>query len=492
MEVNDVTMLGFVKAAEEFVAEHQNDGTDLGDLEKMNISGMKEDLSRKLNLLNVSDDYKLALIEVGKKAFNEYAKEHFSSKRNVLNELGQIFDIDEPKNEIINDFGIKDDDDVLVQIKAAQAKTDDELTRTFNEIVNNENKKEEVSEDVKEEIKQEPIVETKPEAKIEPKQEPKVELKEETKEEVKLEQVVETKSEAKIEVKQEPVKEEPKKTNEVYLPEKEETTSDHSNDSKTSNSIPLSMELRKIKRKSEMDMSHDSFKKTNEEKIHLVTDVPSAESQVVESPKDLNDYMSMRVLTNPALDVVLELEQTEDGSFREIALNEIKQVDDHYQTITNPGIDDDPNTKTLSSIMAGLEDLKQKQENKAIIEEEYKENEEMYENIKDAYPYLDTGFIKGVIAQKADIEKSYEENEEYILLHRVTFADIDELHEFVEVMISSYYQVNVDEKKMIVDTFSIVHNEPGIILANILGVANQSQLLNGNYDGYRVLNKETA
>ena len=77
-----------------------------------------------------------------------------------------------------------------------------------------------------------------------------------------------------------------------------------------------------------------------------------------------------------------------------------------------------------------------------------------------------------------------------ILLHRVNFREVEYLRKFCEIMLSHDYQINADEKKMIVDTFKMHTNEDGLILNDIFSVANQARLLCGDYEGYRVLTKE--
>ena len=57
-------------------------------------------------------------------------------------------------------------------------------------------------------------------------------------------------------------------------------------------------------------------------------------------------------------------------------------------------------------------------------------------------------------------------------------------------MLNHDYQINVDEKQMIVDTFKNYVNEDGLILNEIFSIANQAKLLCGDYEGYRILTKE--
>ena len=57
-------------------------------------------------------------------------------------------------------------------------------------------------------------------------------------------------------------------------------------------------------------------------------------------------------------------------------------------------------------------------------------------------------------------------------------------------MLNHDYQINVDEKQMIVDTFKNYVNEDGLILNEIFSIANQAKLLCGDYECYRILTKE--
>ena len=486
MEVRDVTMLGFVRAAEKYIAKHSLQGTELGELKNIDIEKLKNDLSEQLKVLSVSDDYKKALIEVGEKAFDEYAKENLET-RNVIDELGEIFsfDVDEEfsNNEIVetngedtidnllaaydvgeqeknieninngveieenNAFGLSDDDSILTTIANAAAKTDEELAKTFeesnNEVIIEENNDEGTLEEAN---------------------------NKETNEETD--------------------------SDKFYSPQQEEdmaTLSDTSDNNEQAH-LPLSIELQKIKSKSEMEMPIEVLHETKpvveerkEEKIEINNEIDN------NSVADFIDPIHTRILTNPALDYVIEYENYANGNFYEVENRIIEENEESVETIvTNPGVEEkNYNSKTLSSIISSLDELREKKENRALIEEEYKENDEIYENIMAAYPYLSKDFIRTIFSQKEEIEDSYEENKDYILLHRINFSDVEELHEFAEIMVEHGYEINVDEKKMIVDTFGEIINEDGVILTNILGIANQAKILNGVYEGYCVIDKDT-
>ena len=88
---------------------------------------------------------------------------------------------------------------------------------------------------------------------------------------------------------------------------------------------------------------------------------------------------------------------------------------------------------------------------------------------------------------KGSIAYEYPEDKHIIILHRLKFGELEGLRNFVEVMMSHDYLVNVDEKKMIVDVFKDYTNTDGLILANIFEVASQAKLLGGDYEGYKVI-----
>lgn len=286
-----------------------------------------------------------------------------------------------------------------------------------------------------------------------------------------------------------------------------------------SSRVPLSVELRRLKGEDVPEIPDivepvlEEDKK--EEKEDIITPVsifdlnpfgsnggtfvPPVE-ETIKEPVKTDIPVNFGYIVNPVLDIVLEQEKEANENFYSNDIVQEDKKDDFddlkakkylEKLVTNPGFaEPQEKSKTLSSIIAGLDNLRKRQEDKKVLEEEYKQNEEIYEDIMSAYPYLEKSFIKAVYSQKEDIENEYVEDGSYILLHRLLFSDLDELHEFVEIMMAHDYAVNVDEKQMIVDTFREIVNEDGIIIANILGIANQAMILNGKYDGYCVLDRD--
>ena len=125
---------------------------------------------------------------------------------------------------------------------------------------------------------------------------------------------------------------------------------------------------------------------------------------------------------------------------------------------------------------------------------EYAEKEDEYyrliKNISRAFSKLPIEFIKDVISYKDEIDKEYVVNESYIVLHRVSFRNVDDLRKFAEIMMSHQYFTNVDERKGIVDVFKQIVNTSGKIITLICEVANQASVVNGLYEGYKVIRSE--
>lgn len=125
---------------------------------------------------------------------------------------------------------------------------------------------------------------------------------------------------------------------------------------------------------------------------------------------------------------------------------------------------------------------------------EYVEKEDDYyrlvKNISRAFSKLPIDFIKDVLSYREEIDRDYAVNESFIVLHRVSFKDVDDLRKFAEIMMSHQYFTNVDEQKGIVDVFKQIVNTSGKIITLICEVANQATFVNGTYEGYKVIKAE--
>lgn len=120
------------------------------------------------------------------------------------------------------------------------------------------------------------------------------------------------------------------------------------------------------------------------------------------------------------------------------------------------------------------------------VEDAYEEALDVYAQINELYPYLSRGFVRAVYDLKEAIANEYPINHRIIILHRLSFNNLEDLRQFAEIVLNHDYRVNVDENKMIVDIFKEVINTDGKILTNIFEIANQAKLLEGNYEGYRI------
>ena len=121
-----------------------------------------------------------------------------------------------------------------------------------------------------------------------------------------------------------------------------------------------------------------------------------------------------------------------------------------------------------------------------------KENDyyRLIKTISKTYKELPMDFIKEVLTYKDEIDKEYAINVPVVLLHRISFKDVENLRRFTEIMIGHKFFVNVDESKRIVDVFKQIVNTSGKIITLICEVANQAKFVGGNYEGYRVIKTE--
>lgn len=114
----------------------------------------------------------------------------------------------------------------------------------------------------------------------------------------------------------------------------------------------------------------------------------------------------------------------------------------------------------------------------------------IFEKISNLYPYLNGGFIRAVYSLKESIAKENPIGKKIVILHRVYFKDVESLRQFVEIVSNHDYTVNVDESKFVVDVFKEHINADGKILTNIFEIANQAKVLDGDYEGYRIVKRE--
>ena len=132
------------------------------------------------------------------------------------------------------------------------------------------------------------------------------------------------------------------------------------------------------------------------------------------------------------------------------------------------------------------------EEDDPIFEYVDKENDyyRLIRNISKTYTNLSMDFIKDVLSNKEEIDRDYPINSPIILLHRISFAEVEDLRRFAEIMINNKFYINADETKGIIDIFMQVINTNGKIITVICDVANQAARVNGIYEGYKVIRAE--
>lgn len=149
-----------------------------------------------------------------------------------------------------------------------------------------------------------------------------------------------------------------------------------------------------------------------------------------------------------------------------------------------------PEDEYLDNLIDQLNDALSDDEEETVeeeeLEEEVVETPDLYTQINQLYPYLSRGFVRAVYDLKEAIARDYPIDRGIIILHRISFDDLDSLRQFAEIVLSHDYRVNVDERQMIVDILKECKNTDGKILTNIFEIANQASLLDGVYEGYRV------
>lgn len=221
-------------------------------------------------------------------------------------------------------------------------------------------------------------------------------------------------------------------------------------------------------------------------KEDLVEDAVEPEEAIDEEPVELFDEDEYLKQIQEAIENTLAV--GEDGQKVDMS-----DVFDEEKEITNDEIDEifseiidqenEPEEEVSDEYLESLlNDLKE-----ALPEIKEEETvKDVYAQINDLYPYLSRNFVRAVYDLKEPIATEYPLDANILILHRLSFDDLDDLRQFTEIVLHHDYRVNVDEKQMIVDIFKECKNTDGKILTNIFEIANQAKLLNGNYEGYRV------
>lgn len=138
--------------------------------------------------------------------------------------------------------------------------------------------------------------------------------------------------------------------------------------------------------------------------------------------------------------------------------------------------------KNLEKMMTEYLDGIQKELSKASV----RYNESTIDKISKVYTHLSREFIIEYFDLKQSLALEYKINSEVILLHRSQFKDLTNLQEFVNIVSSNNYHVNVDENKLIVDSIISFRVSDGKILSEIFEIADITAAQDGYYEGYLV------
>lgn len=524
MENNNVTPIDFISASVDKIKNA------FFDENKINLNNIKDELNDTIN------DF------LNNKKEAEFVEE---TKTNLIDEFDNIFDVDfnnekkdlEIKNHLLDLLknGPKEDKEFLViannvddeqkeEIKHNNLpNSDDKLDEIFLEIINHENDEEQlnISEEIKiedalvsENIEEKKEFVYKPNNKeIKPinidlivnnlitiiakndfyhivkKEKPKLE----NKKVVNIETVDENKVVAElndiVDIENQDLRIKEKK--EIDIPLKEKTNIEYINEDDVvddlNNVIDIEHQDLKIsnKQKFVFNKKDNDIEVINENEVvdnlDKIIDIDSLDlkphlKEKREFKEEKVDLPFMAVDNRPLEEIFIpnpgsDLFEDENDINQEVIVNdEEKEINDYLDELFKD-LDDD-------NVVEKIEETRQK---------EIEEKNIFYNSIKNIYPNLDNSFISSVYNLKGSFVHDYKIDETIIILHRLLFNDVEKLRRFVEVIINHDYVVNVDEIKMIVDVIKEDVNKEGLILTEIFAVANQAKLLDGIYDGYKII-----
>lgn len=503
-------LLGFVEAAKDYLNNHLDEKIE--GLDSFSISNLEKSILEENNKETID----MEKVKQGRLVFENYLKEKINpNKRNIIDELGEIFDVDffddeeiknvvEDKKEYEDDlenifFGIDDDNEILKAISEATKNSNEEiklpsyngvpdgLDDIYKDVIDHEDVQtmEEIFSldnlfEIKEEEKEEKINVFEEVQEFRPfvlnpgvfMNDPVIEEKEEEKENLS-DGNIESPSDTLLEIldKDMPIVETVQDEEEV---ETEEEPSYHFFPNPC-------FDVEDKESKNIVEKSEDIVKKAVSQTVE-----PIAKE---ETPQKEEPYV-FTIIENPGLDVIFKDDvaaKTKKDVYEKIQnlrLNEEEVVEEKPEPVKDRA--EDNKEYYMDSLLRDLDERLKAERPLEVVNSK----ERIYDTISNLYPFLSRVFIKSAYDLKEEIANTYKTNEPIILLHRIFFREVDYLRRFSEIMLSHDYQINVDEKQMIVDTFKNYINEDGLILNEIFSIANQAKLLCGDYEGYRILTKE--
>ena len=535
MKPKNVMLLGFVNRAIEYLDKHMDEepNTRLSQLKNIDLASIKEELNNHLEAsLGTMQSTMSTLLKAGNEAFDEFILDNYG-KSSFPDQLSKMFDVDfdeedkvdakqdelakllsfynlelEPDVEFHEDDVTVNDDEfmkeiisnvsketnipetVVEQSSIPSDKASEELDSIFSEIVENENN------DNTQEID---VLQTAEEQK--PISDEVKNLIDELRERLNQEKEARKKLEAQLEekYKEETIKAE-KSTKDLVIDENvekviaEEENSEKDNIQEPAGYKPYISSLME-KLKDEMIEKENKQQEVVEEEV--------VEEPVSEEPYEFKPYFSslMEELKDKMIEDeekikaeqaarALEIqEEMARKAAEEKALAEkqaLIEAQKQEELAKQEAIAEEEANKPYVSTL--IEELKQRNEREEAENREKEiRNKQAYENLAKKYSHLPIGFVKGIYDLKESLDYDYHDGQNLIVLHRISFDEVDDLRKFVEICMNHNYNVNADENKMIVDTFREINNGENKILDNIYEIANQASILKGTYEGYNVL-----
>ncbi len=445
MKPENIILLGFVNQAVDYLEKHMDDEPDnaVARLRNIDLNSLKDALDKNLDAsLGMMTATMNSLLKAGSDSFDSFVESH--GDRGALSaEINHLFDLDQEGN-------VSEDD--IANLMAYYDLEEPEKDQTF---VTEKTQEETVAE-----MPEEPVIL------------PETEAVTETEPDVSDDTEAETEAVA-------------------------ETETDVSDDGEQETVFEMSDEDVQLLKLISQNVDKVNQEQAPEETVPQETDSEEKKldhifSQVIGN-QDKN-YMN----ANPGTYVPSDVNVTESGDLMSL----VKDMQDsdikYYQDIPavpmkdpTPQPDDHFSNNYFSEdIVAQLRKrMLQEDEEKKRREEDFKE---ISDKIQQVYPYLKIDFIKAVFDLKDSIVDEYPLGIAIIILHRIIFRDVEHMQQFIEIAINHGYSINADEKRLLVDVFKQHMNADGTIITSIFDVANQCALLDGRYEGYRVLFEERA
>lgn len=465
MEPKNVVLLGFVNRAIEYLNEHLDEdaAASLAKLKEIDLDTAKKELDEELNTslepLRSTID---ALMNSGSEAFDKFVNAD-KREEDLSGEFDRIFDVDLDEDESVQDKGELEDllsyYDLDGELEVDEKALDEEETEP-------EEKEEEIP------------------ASFEENTEEEVPFELDEEEEKLLQLIARNVNKKEDEQSEDTVSGANHELDSIFS----ELVAAEDGSEKQKEEIPIAInhiqELMQIPEEERVNIienplvdaafdnkAEEIVQEEIKEEVKEEPEIPVEEEKpepVYPEQVDKDDIIRLVKEIQPVSDVYYEnIEQVIDE--RKAPVTEEKKADGQY----------------VSSLIDDLKNkLDEEEEKKRAIEENYRQ---IYEKIHGTYPYLSNAFIRNVYDLKESIAKEYPLDVKIVILHRSHFNDVENLRQYVEIALKHDYTINADEKQMIVDAFKPYINTDGKIITSIFEVANQSALLEGEYEGYRVL-----